>query len=212
MLDTRGLPFRSRALHQIGYGELLEPQLADHAAVVRQLIERHSFLDGERIGAIGYSGGGLATARALFDYGHIFKVGVAVCGNHDSSLYTSFWSDKYRGPGARDGWTRQANSAAAHKLSGKLLLMSGDLDENVHVSQTLCLANALIRANRDFDLLIVPNEGHMVLMASGYAHRRAWDFFVLHLLGQSPPANFEIKFEPHEVKRMEKSLIRELLS
>jgi dipeptidyl-peptidase 4 len=210
MLDTRGMPFRNRALHQIGYGELLEPQLADHAAVVRQLCERYPFLDGDRVGMIGMSGGGLATARALFDYGAIFKVGVAVCGNHDSSNYSTIWSDKYRGPGDRESWVEQANHAAAHKLSGKLLLISGDMDENVHVSQTLSLVDALIRANRDFDLLIVPNQGHHVLMTSGYAQRRAWDYFVRHLLGTTPPPHFEITFEPHELARREVNWLREL--
>ena len=95
MLDTRGIPSRSKAFHQIGYGELLEPHLADHAAVVRQLCERHSFLDAERVGIIGYSAGGAAAARALFDYGDVFKAGISICGSHDSSLLSVFMSDKY---------------------------------------------------------------------------------------------------------------------
>ena len=209
MLDTRGMPFRSRALHQAGYGELLEPQLADHAAVMRQLCERHPFIDRERIGIFGASGGGAATARALFDYGAIFKVGVSVCGNHDNRFNIAFWSDKYRGPGDPESSAAQANGAAAHKLEGKLLLISGDMDENVHVSHTLALADALVRANRDFDLLIVPNEGHLLLMTSGYVQRRVWDYFVRHLLEQTPPQNFAIKFEPHEMSRMEKSWVWE---
>jgi dipeptidyl-peptidase 4 len=201
MLDTRGMPLRSRALHQMGYGELLEPQLADHAAVVRQLCERHAFIDGSRIGIIGQSGGGAAAARALLEYGDLFKVGVSVCGNHDSSVYCSPWSDKYRGPGDCASWHEQANTALAHRLQGKLLLISGDMDENVLVSQTFLLVDALVRANRDFELLIVPNEGHGVLLTSGYAQRRSWDFFVRHLLGQMPPRNFEIRFEPYELTR-----------
>lgn len=209
MLDTRGMPFRSRALHQIGYGELLEPHLADNAAVVRQLCERHPFLDGDRVGVIGMSGGGAAAARALFDYGAIFKVGVSVCGNHDSTFNTAMWSDKYRGPGNRESWAEQANAAAAYKLTGHLLLISGEMDENVHVSHTLSLVDALIRANRDFDLMIVPNEGHLVLITSGYVQRRVWDYFVRHLLGETPPKNFEIRFEPHEFARLEKNHVRE---
>jgi dipeptidyl-peptidase-4 len=209
MLDTRRMPFRSRALHQIGYGGLLEPQLADHAAVVRQLCERYSFIDGGRIGMIGQSGGGAATARTLFDYGEIFKVGVSVCGNHDSSVYTAPWADKYRGPDGSETWAQQSNGAAAHKLEGKLLLISGDMDENVHVSHTFSLVDALVRANRDFDLLIVPNGGHSVLMTSGYTQRRTWDYFVRNLLGEAPPKDFEIKFEPHELARCTDALMRE---
>ena len=211
MLDTRGIPNGSRAAHQVGYGELLEPQLADHAAVVRQLSERYSFIDVDRVGIIGASGGGSATARALFDHGDVFKVGVSVCGNHDSTLYASVWSDKYRGPGDRKSWTSQATGATAARLRGKLLLISGDMDENVHVSHTLSLANALIRANRDFDLLIVPNEGHSVLLTSGYAQRRVWDYFVRHLLRESPPEDFNLTFSPMELARMWSVVRREFL-
>jgi dipeptidyl aminopeptidase/acylaminoacyl peptidase len=209
MLDSRGIPTGSRAVHQIGYPELLEPQLADHAAVVRQLCERHPFIDGQHIGMIGWSAGGFATARSLCDYGEIFKVGVAACGNHDSTYYSTVWSDKYRGPGDREAWSRQANRAAAHKLAGKLLLISGDLDENVHMSHTLSLVDALIQANKDFDLLIVPNEAHYLMMSNGYAQRRAWDYFVRNMLGETPPPNFEIRFEPHELAHWMKSYWRE---
>jgi dipeptidyl-peptidase-4 len=210
MLNTRGVPFGSRAAHQIGYGALLEPQLADHAAVIRQLCEQHPYIDRERIGILGESAGGAATARALFDYSEIFKVGVAACGNHDPTFYSAYWSDKYRGPDSGDAWAGQANSAAAHKLKGKLLLISGDMDENVHLSQTLSLVDALVRANRDFDLLIIPNEGHTVLFTSGYAQRRAWDYFVRNLLGEAPPPNFELKFEPYELARFAKVFWREV--
>ena len=210
MLDTRGMPFRSRALHQMGYGQFLEPQLADHDAVVRQLCAHHAFLDGDRIGIVGYSAGGAAAARALFDYGSTFKVGVSVCGNHDNDVFAAMWSDKYRGPGPGERWAEQANTTAAHRLDGKLLLISGDMDDNVPVSQTLALADALIRANRNFDLLIVPNEGHDLLMTNGYVQRRVWDYFVRHLLGETPPASFDLRFERHEVDQFEKSFWREL--
>jgi dipeptidyl-peptidase-4 len=209
MFDTRGMPICSRALHQVGYGALLEPQLADHVSVVRQLCERLSFIDGDRVGMIGWSGGGFATARALFDCGEIFKVGVAACGNHDPRFYTAMWSDKYRGAHGGETWGGQASGASAHKLNGKLLLISGDMDENVHVSHTLSLADALIRANKDFDLLIVPNADHNVLIVNGYVQRRVWDYFVRNLLGETPPQNFEIKFEPRELARLEKRLARE---
>jgi dipeptidyl aminopeptidase/acylaminoacyl peptidase len=210
MLDTRCIPVGSRAFHQAGYGKLLELQLKDHAAVVRQLCQRHPFIDSERIGMIGWSGGGAATARALFDHGEVFKVGVSVCGNHDSDLYLATWSDKYRGPPSEGGWSEPPNAATAHKLKGHLLLMSGDMDENVHIGQTLTLVDALIRANRDFDLLIIPNAGHQVLITHGYALRRAWDYFVRHLLQQTPPREFDIHFEPHELVWYTRSVMREI--
>jgi dipeptidyl-peptidase 4 len=209
MLDTRGMPFRSKALHQAGYGHLAEPQLADHAAVIQQLCERHPFIDRDRIGILGQSGGGYAAARAMFDYASLFKVGVAVCGNHDSNVFSALWSDKHRGPGDPATFAQQANAAAAHKLRGKLMLISGDMDENVHVGHTLTLADALVRAHRDFDLLIVPNEGHLILMTNGYVQRRIWDYFVRHLLGETPPEDFEIRYEPFELSRMTRSWIWE---
>jgi len=210
MIDTRGTPFRSRAFHQCGYGQLKEPQLADHVAVVGQLCSRFSFLDAERIGMVGHSAGGSATARALCDYGDVFKVGVSVCGEHDATWYTSMWSDKYRGPGDRSVWDEQWSGANCRNLSGKLLLISGDMDENVPVSQTLLLVDALVRANRDFDLLIVPNAGHMLMMDHPYVQRRIWDYFVRHLLGDTPPARFELTFEAHEVNRFMQSFWREI--
>jgi dipeptidyl-peptidase 4 len=201
MIDTRGMPLRDRAFHQAGYGQLLEPQLSDHAAAVRQLCRRFSYIDDTRIGIIGQSAGGAATARALFDYAEIFSVGVAICGVHDSSLHMSMWSDKYRGP-PDASWRNQANHTAAGKLQGKLLLISGDMDECVHVSHTLQLADALIHAGRDFDMLIVPNAGHDLLMTNAYVQRRVWDYFVRHLLGEEPPAHVDIRFEAHEVEQV----------
>jgi dipeptidyl aminopeptidase/acylaminoacyl peptidase len=201
MFDTRGMPFRSRTLHQMGYGHLLEPQLADHAAVVRQLCKCYAFIDGDRIGIVGQSGGGAAAARALFDYGDLFKVGVSICGNHDSNQMNASWSDRYRGPGDPQRWADQANGTAAGKLTGNLLLISGDMDENVHVGHTLGLVDALVRANKDFDLLIVPNAGHEVLMSNGYVQRRIWDYFVRHLRAETPPRDFEVRYESHELAR-----------
>ena len=209
MLDTRGMPTRSRDLHQIGYGQLLQPQLIDHVTVARQLCEMNPFIDRNRIGMLGESAGGAATARALCEYNDLYSVGVSVCGNHDSNGYSSFWSDKYRGPGAPGEWCDQSNTAVAHQLQGKLLLISGDMDENVCVSHTFRLADALIKSNKDFDLLIVPNAGHNVLTTNGYAQRRAWDYFVRHLLKEEPP-KFEIRFEPEEIARAERVFWREV--
>jgi dipeptidyl-peptidase 4 len=209
MLDTRGTPGGSRAFHQVGYPSLLEPQLADHVAAVGQLCQRHSFIKADRIGIIGQSAGGTAAVRAMCDHAHVFKVAVAVCGNHDSTYYSANWSDKYRGPGEPQSWASEANAAVVHKLEGKLLLISGDMDENVHVCHTLSLVQALIRANRDFDLLIVPNAGHSVLAVNGYAQRRAWDYFVRHLLDCVPPRNFDLTFSPFELARLSKVSLRE---
>src|SRR5262249_14713521 len=147
MLNTRALPIGGRSFHQVGYGSLLEPQLSDHASIVRQLCERYDYIDPDRIGILGQSGGGAAVVRAMADHPDLFKVGVAACGTHDSRLYSANWSDKYRGPGENAAWSEQANQSVVHKITGKLLLISGDMDENVPMSQTLGLVDALIQAN-----------------------------------------------------------------
>jgi dipeptidyl-peptidase-4 len=199
MLDTRGSPGRSREFHQVGYPDWLEPQLADHAAVVRTLCRESTFLDVDRVGVLGHSAGGAAAAQAMFNYSDLFTVGVAVCGLHAPCLGLATWSDKYSGP-VRDRSAPIAQlEGAASRLVGKLLLVAGDLDENVPLSQTLRLADALIRSNRDFDLLVVPNESHLLLMTSGYVQRRVWDYFVTHLMHECPPREFDLNYEAHEL-------------
>jgi len=192
VLETRGMPSRDRAFHQDGRGRLLEPQLGDHVAVIEQLCQRHAFLDRHRVGICGQSGGGHATARALFDYPEIFKVGVAVCGNHDARNYLAHWLDKYGGRPGTPERDEQANAFAAHKLQGKLLLMHGDLDDNVHPGHTLALSAALIAAGKEFDQLIVPGATHGVLLESPYAMQRLWAYLVRHLLGVEPPKDFKL--------------------
>ncbi len=194
ILETRGTPNRDRAFHQAGKGRLHEPQLGDHAAVIEQLCQRHTFLDRSRIGIFGQSGGGYATARALFDYPNIFKVGVSVCGNHDNRNYIAHWIDKFGGRPGTEERNDQANVSVAHKLQGKLLLMHGDMDDNVHPAHTLALSAALIAAGKDFDQLIMPGITHAVLSESPYAMQRLWTYFARHLLDAGPPANFKLEW------------------
>ncbi|MGH7023176.1 MAG: prolyl oligopeptidase family serine peptidase [Caulobacteraceae bacterium] len=198
VLETRGMPNRNRAFHQAGNGHLLEPQLSDHVAAIEQLCQRNAFLDRKRVGMFGMSGGGAATARALFDYPEMFKVGVSVCGNHDNRNYIAHWMDKYGGrPGTveRDS---QSNVEAAHKLQGKLLLMHGDMDDNVHPGHTLAVSAALIAAGKDFEQLILPGATHAVMMESPYAVQKLWSFFARHLLGVEPRDDFILRWTPAE--------------
>ena len=212
VLDSRGTPYRSRAFHQAGDGQLHEPQLADHAAAIEQLCRDHVFLDRGAVGMVGHSAGGYATARAMFDYPGLFAAGVSVCGNHDSRGYAPIWLNRYGGPPGSLAREIQSNIGEAAKLEGRLFLVSGDMDENVHMSHTLALTAALIAANRDFDQLIIPNAGHSVFDESPYAFRRVWDFFVEHLLRASPPPGFRLSYTNEEIAAGRRLSMRDILS
>jgi dienelactone hydrolase len=187
-----GRAYRSRAFRDVSYGRLEEAGgLADHVGAIRQLAEKHPYLDAHRVGIFGGSGGGYATVRAMLDYPEVFKDGVSYSGNHDQRLYIAEWGERYLGlPGEVD-YSRQANSAFAERLAGKLLLVHGDMDDNVHPAHTLQLVGALITANKDFDLVILPNRAHDY-PTDPYFNRRLWDYFVKHLLGLEPPAGYRI--------------------
>jgi dipeptidyl aminopeptidase/acylaminoacyl peptidase len=195
LLDSRGLPHRSRSIRQAGYGNLLEPQLSDHAAAIEQICEAYPQLDPSRVGAVGVSAGGAGAARAILDYPATYRCGVAIAGSHDPKMYRGGWADFYLGPNS----TEPSNPDLAHKLEGAIMLVSGDLDDNVPVSQTMRLADALIRANKDFELLIAPNEGHLTFLMNGYVHRRVLDFLVRELFGAEPPRQFPLQITPAEL-------------
>jgi fermentation-respiration switch protein FrsA (DUF1100 family) len=199
--DSRGLPFRSRVFHQAGYGDLLEPQMADHVSIIGQLCTRFEFLDRGRVGIVGSSAGGAATAYALLQYPEVFHAGVALCGPYDPADYLGGWMLKYVGPDVEGAWQRQRIGRLANRLAGKLMLVHGDLDDNVHPSQSVRLARDLIAAGKKFEFLLVPGGGHLLQLTNPYVQQRIWDFFVTHLLGDEPPSNFRLDYEPLEMAR-----------
>ncbi|GMV05925.1 MAG: putative dipeptidyl peptidase IV [Gemmatimonadota bacterium] len=196
-LDHMGTPWRSKAFHDSYYGDFNDNGLPDHVAAIRQLAARHAFIDLGRVGIYGHSGGGFATTDAMFRFPDFFKVGVAGAGNHDNRSYNIYWAEKYQGELVRDtakgtdNFAEEANKTHAANLKGKLLLMHGDMDDNVHPAMTIQVVDELIKANKDFDLVIAPNRAHG--LNEPYFVRRRWDFFVRHLLGVEPPATYEIK-------------------
>ncbi len=191
-IDGRGTPLRDKAFHDASYGRLDDPgTLADHVAALQTLAARHDFIDLGRVGIMGHSGGGYASVRALLEYPEIFHAAVATSGNHDQKGYSFSWCEKYMGPliRAADGTTNYdtaANPPLAHRLQGKLLLAYGDMDDNVHPALTLQLAAALIDADKDFDLIVLPNDDHTTVWNNRYFLRRAMQFMVTHL-GAAPP-------------------------
>jgi len=196
-LDHLGTPWRSKAFHDNYYGDFNDNGLPDHVAAIRQLAARYPFVDLDRVGIYGHSGGGFATADAMFRFPDFFKVGVSGSGNHDNRSYNIYWAEKYQGELVKDtvkgtdNFADEANKTHAANLKGKLLLMHGDMDDNVHPAMTIQVVDALIKANKDFDLIIAPNRAHG--LNEPYFVRRRWDYFVRYLLGAEPPAEYEIK-------------------
>lgn len=203
MLDGMGTPLRSRAFREVSYRNLGDAGgLEDHVVALRALAREHRDLDLDRVGVYGHSAGGYAAARAILRFPDVYKVAVASAGNHDQRLYHAGWGERFQGYPVDAGYATAANASLAAGLQGHLLLAHGDSDDNVHVAHTLQLAEALIAANKDFDLLLLPNRGHGLADprtgAAGaqrmdtYFIRRRWDYFVRHLLGATPPRAYSI--------------------
>lgn len=191
MVDGIGMPYRSKGYHDTSYQNLGDGGIADHISALRELKQRYPYLDLDRVGIYGHSAGGYASCHAIFAYPEFYKVCVSSAGNHDHRLDKASWVERYMGLPVENHYSEQANQSLARNLEGKLLLIHGEMDENVHVSSTLVVVDALIEANKDFDLLIMPNRIH----ACGddpYFIRRRWDYFVRHLLGAAPPHEYQI--------------------
>ena len=197
-IDGMGNPLRSKKFHDAYYGNMGDNTLPDQVAAMKQLAEKYPWIDIDRAGIYGHSGGGYATADAMFRYPDFFKVGISESGNHDNREYEDDWGERYQGllvrdSGGKTNYDDQANQNIAKNLKGHLLLAHGTLDDNVPPYNTLLVVDALIKANKDFDLLMLPNQRHGYGNASNYMTRRRWDYFVRYLLGAEPPMNYELR-------------------
>jgi dipeptidyl aminopeptidase/acylaminoacyl peptidase len=195
-IDGMCNPLRSKAFHDSCYGNMADNTLEDQIAGIKQLAAKYKNIDLNRVGIWGHSGGGFATAAAMFRYPDFFKVGIAESGNHDNRNYEDDWGERYIGLLVGDNYEKQANQVYAKNLKGKLLLAHGTMDDNVPPNNTYLVVDALIKANKDFDLLMIPNARHGFGPATYYMMRRRWDYFVRHLLGAEPPKEYELKPKP----------------
>jgi dipeptidyl aminopeptidase/acylaminoacyl peptidase len=192
-VDAMGTPGRSKSFHDVYYGNMGDIGLPDQIAAIRQLGEQYPWIDLDRVGIWGGSGGGFASTAGILRYPDFYKVAVSTSGNHDNRNYEDDWGEKWQGllEEYADGTTNydnQANQLLAGNLKGKLLLAHGTMDSNVPPYNTLVVVDALIAANKDFDLLLLPNRGHG--LGEPYMVRRRWDYFVRHLLGAEPPKEY----------------------
>lgn len=190
VIDGRGTSGRDRAFHEASYGAAeTASDLEDHVAGIRQLAARYRYMDISRVGIYGFSGGGYMTASAMLRYPDFFDVGVAAAGNHDQRLFWHSWGERYQGLVDGENYLTQANVTYADQLKGDLLLIHGMMDVGVHPGQVFQLAQALMDANKDFDMLLFPRASHQL---PGYGQRRMWDYFVEKLAGKTPPPNYKL--------------------
>jgi dipeptidyl aminopeptidase/acylaminoacyl peptidase len=198
VIDGTCNPGRSKSFHDACYGYMADNTLDDQIEGLRQLSQKYTFLDLERVGIWGHSGGGYATAAAMFRYPDFYKVGISESGNHDNRNYEDDWGERYIGLLVNDStgtsnYEDQANQNFASNLKGKLMLAHGGMDDNVPPYNTYLVVDALIKANKDFDLVLFPNASHGYGRDSYYMMRRRWDYFVKHLLDAEPPKDFKIR-------------------
>ncbi|MBR6989460.1 MAG: S9 family peptidase [Bacteroidaceae bacterium] len=188
-----GHPSRSKWYHNYGYGNMRDYPLEDHKYAIEQLAARHSFIDINKVGIHGHSGGGFMSTAAICQYPDFFKVAVSCAGNHDNSIYNRWWSETHHG--VKEDVTEKGDTVFSYKvgtnqeivskLKGHLLLVHGDIDNNVHPGNTIRVVNALIKAGKRFDMLVLPQQRHGFGDMNEYFYWRLVDYFSEHLRGKS---------------------------
>lgn len=196
-IDGMGTTLRSKKFWDAYYGDMGDNTLPDQVAGMKQLAQRFSWIDLDRAGIYGHSGGGFATADAMFRYPDFFKVGISEAGNHDNREYEDDWGEKWEGllerkADSTTNYDDQANQSLAKNLKGHLLLAHGTADDNVPPYNTMLVVDELIKANKDFDLLMLPNRRHG-FGNEPYMVRRRWDYFVRYLLGAETPHEYKLQ-------------------
>lgn len=197
MVDGRGTAGRSRAFREFSYHNLGNV-FGDHVAMIRQMASRYPWMDLNRVGIYGYSHGGYGSAHAFLQFPDFYKVCVSTSGDHDPRLDKAGWNELFQGYPVGKDYEAQSNEALVDQLNGHLLLIHGDIDGNVNPVETMRLVDALMTANKPFDMLLVPNMSHGDSGPhANYVMRRRWDYFVRYLLGVTPPSEFVIHDNVH---------------
>ena len=205
-VDAMGTPGRSKSFHDAYYGNMGDNGLPDNIAAIKQLSKKYTSMDLTKVGIWGHSGGGFASTGALLRYPEFYDVAVSSSGNHDNRNYEADWGEKWQGlmqpvdlniednnseyDSRKTNYDSQANQLLVENLKGKILIAHGMLDDNVPPSNTMLVVDELIKANKDFDLILFPNKRHGYGDLSNYMMRRKWDYFVKHLKGVEPPKEF----------------------
>ncbi|MFL9483312.1 DPP IV N-terminal domain-containing protein [Chitinophagaceae bacterium LWZ2-11] len=204
-----GNPSRSKWYHNYGYGNLRDYGLADKKAAAEQLADRYPFIDINRVGIHGHSGGGFMSTAAMLVYPDFFKVAVSSSGNHDNAIYNRWWSEKHHGikevisdkGDTSFTYAIEKNADLVKNLKGHLMLSTGDIDNNVHPGNSIRVANALIKANKRFDLVILPGQRHAYGDMTEYFFWRMADYFSKYLIGDDTDRTVDMEEVNKEVEQ-----------
>lgn len=193
VVDGMGTAHRSKAFRDVSYRDL-GGNMACHVAAIRQLSEQYAWIDITRVGVYGHSAGGYDATRAMLMYPEFYKVGVASAADHDHRMEKAWWPEMYMGYPVEEFYNEQSNITNAHQLEGRLLIAHGGVDENVNPSATFKLAEYLISAGKDFDMLILPSTNHSFGRSDGdYFTKVRWNYFIRHLLPAEPLHNYQFQ-------------------
>jgi dipeptidyl aminopeptidase/acylaminoacyl peptidase len=207
-IDGMGNPMRSKSFHDAhasSPADMGDDTIPDQVSGIKDLAAQFQWVDATKVGIWGHSGGGNATASAMFHFPDFFSVGWSESGNHDNRDYEDDWDERWAGievigPDGKSNYDSHANQNWAKNLKGHLMLVHGTMDDNVPPNNTLLVVDALIKANKNFDLIMVPNAHHGYGDANQYTTRRRWDYFVQHLAGGTPPHEFKF-VTPEEIQK-----------
>ncbi len=192
MVDGMGTSFRSREFENICYKNLVDAGLPDHIAWIKHAAEKYPYMDIDKVGIFGASAGGQESTTAVLHHPEFYKAAYSACGCHDNRMDKIWWNEQWLGYPIDESYIEASNVENAHLLSRPLMLVVGELDDNVDPASTMQVANALIKANKDFELVVLPGERHT--LGGAFGQHKRYDFFVRHLMGVEPPAWSEIKY------------------
>lgn len=185
-VDGMGTSWRGKAFEEVCYKNLKDAGLPDHIAWIKAACERYAYMDSTRVGIFGCSAGGQESTTAVLLHGDFYKAAYSACGCHDNRMDKIWWNEQWMGWPVDSSYVACSNVANAHLLRRPLMLLVGELDDNVDPASTMQVANALVKANKDFELVVIPGAHHT--MGEDYGEHKRYDFFVRHLMGKTPPA------------------------
>ena len=191
MVDGMGTSFRSRSFENMCYKNLKDAGLPDHIAWIKAAAEKYPYIDADRVGIFGCSAGGQEALAAVLFHPEFYKAAYSACGCHDNRMDKIWWNELWMGYPVGKQYEECSNVVNAHKLTRPLMLVVGELDDNVDPASTMQVVNALVKAGKDFELVVIPGAHHT--MGEDYGEHKRYDFFVRNLLGKTPPAWNEIK-------------------